>query len=318
MVATTGEEKALDLKGLIFDIQHFSIQDGPGIRTTVFFKGCPLHCLWCHNPESISFHPEIAFYKEFCIDCRHCLEVCPNGCHRIINGERVIRRDLCKGCGLCMEACCSRALVLKGRKYTVNDVLGEVEQDRPFYERSGGGVTLSGGEPLAQAQFCRELLKGLKRRGIHTVVDTSGYVPWKVLEGILKWTDLFLYDIKCYDTQLHRRLTGVDNIKIKSNLKRLSMRGAPLVARIPVIPGCNDQPAEMKRIAELIGKLKNATTVHILPYHQFAEQKYGRIGMEYGLKGLTPPSPNHLRELAQIFEGRRIPVVIMGIEKSVA
>ena len=316
MVLAVREEMDPNLKGLIFDIQHFSIQDGPGIRTTVFFKGCLLDCLWCHNPESISFHPEIAFYREFCIDCQCCLHVCPQNCHQIANGGRLFRRELCNGCGLCADECCSGALVLKGTEYTVSDVLKEVEKDRPFYERSDGGVTLSGGEPLAQAQFSREILKQLKHRGIHTVVDTSGYVSWKVLEDILQWTDLFLYDIKCYDGELHRRLTGVDNKKIKSNLKRLLKRGTPLIIRIPLIPGCNDRPSEMERIAGMIREMNATPTVHILPYHEFAEQKYGRIGKEYRLKGLSPPTSDRLRQFGRIFEDLGIPVIIMGIGES--
>ncbi len=230
------------------------------------------------------------------------------------NGERVFRRDLCNGCGLCAEECCSGALALKGREYTVRDVLEEVEDDRPFYERSGGGVTLSGGEPLVQFQFCMEVLKQLKYRGIHTAVDTNGYVPWRILESITKWADLFLYDIKCYDPQLHQRLTGVNNLRIRSNLKRLLMRRIPLIIRIPLIPGYNDHPAEMEGIAGIIRGAKHAATVHLLPYHQFAEQKYGRVGREYRLKGLSPPSAKDLRRLGRIFESRDIPVVIMGTE----
>ena len=165
---------------------------------------------------------------------------------------------------------------------------------------------------MVQLQFCMELLKQLKHRGIHTAIDTNGYVPWKTLEGITKWADLFLYDMKCYDQQLHRRLTGVNNVRIKSNLRRLLMKGTPLIIRIPLIPGCNDRPAEMEGIAKIIREGKDSTTVHLLPYHQFAEQKYGRVGREYRLKGLKPPSPRNLRKLGRIFESRDIPVVIMG------
>jgi pyruvate formate lyase activating enzyme len=303
-----------EVKGRILNIQHFSIQDGPGIRTTVFFKGCPLNCLWCHNPESISFRPELAVYKEFCIGCGRCLEVCPNGCHQIVDNIKIFKRELCQGCGFCAEACCTEALVLKGKEYRVAEVLEEVESDRPFYDQSGGGLTISGGEPLAQPQFCQELLKQAKYRGIHTVVDTSGYANWKVLESVLEWTDLFLFDMKAYDAQVHQRLTGVDNTKIKSNLKELLARETPLIVRIPLIPGCNDHPSELKGIADMLAKINPSTPVNILPYHQFAEQKYHTVGKEYRLQGVPPLSSDQLRKLGRIFENRGLSVVIKGIE----
>jgi pyruvate formate lyase activating enzyme len=205
--------------------------------------------------------------------------------------------------------------VLKGRTYTVEALIREIEKDRPFYERSDGGVTLSGGEPLSQASFCREVLGALRHRGIHTVVDTSGYVPWRVLAEITPRTDLFLYDVKCFDGELHRRLTGVDNRRIKSNLRKLLKRGTPVIVRIPVIPGCNDSPAELERVAEMIVEGDGATTVHLLPYHRFAEQKYGRVGRPFYLGGLAPPPPDQVRGFARIFEKRRIPVVVMGLEE---
>ncbi len=306
-----------DVKGRIFDIQHFSIHDGPGIRTTVFFKGCPLRCLWCHNPESMNFQPEVAFHPEFCIDCRHCVEVCLHHCHQFVDGTRVFKRDLCDGCGRCADECCAEALVLKGKEYTIAEVLEEVEKDRPFYERSDGGLTVSGGEPLAQPQFCLELLKQAKQRNTHTVIDTSGYVKWDIFQETLAVTDLFLFDIKADDVELHKGLTGVENTRIKENLKQLIEHNAPVIVRIPLIPGCNDNPSEMEGIARMIKGFKSAPPVHLLPYHQFAEQKYQPIGKEYRLKGVKPPSSDALRRLGQIFEDRDISVVIKGLEKSV-
>ncbi|MCP4396229.1 MAG: glycyl-radical enzyme activating protein, partial [bacterium] len=303
-----------DVKGRIFDIQHFSIHDGPGIRTTVFFKGCPLSCLWCHNPESIDFQPEIAFYQEFCIDCKHCLEVCPNQCHQFVDGTRVFHRERCTGCGRCAEECCAEALVLKGKEYTIAEVLAEVEKDVPFYTRSGGGLTVSGGEPLAQSGFCLELLKQAKQRGLHTVVDTSGYVPWKTFQKALEWSDLFLFDVKANSAELHTRLTGVENIRITENLQKLLECNASVIVRIPLIPGYNDAPSEMVGIAETIATFTIPPPVHILPYHQFAEQKYRPIGREYTLKERKPTPPEYLKQLGQIFEKRGLVVDVKGLE----
>ena len=303
-----------DVKGRIFDIQHFSIHDGPGIRTTVFFKGCPLRCLWCHNPESINFQPEIAFYQEFCIGCKHCVEVCPHQCHQFIDGTRVFKREFCIGCGRCAEECCTEALVLKGKEYTIAQVLAEVEKDRPFYERSGGGLTVSGGEPLAQPQFCLELLNQAKQQNTHTVIDTSGYVKWDIFQEALILTDLFLFDVKADSTELHKRVTGVENARIKENLQKLIEQNAAVIVRIPLIPGCNDTLSEMTGIAEMIKGFKSAPPVHILPYHQFAEQKYQPIGREYELKQIKPPASDHLRQLGQIFEERGLVVDIKGLQ----
>ncbi len=202
------------MKGLIFNIQRFSIHDGPGIRTTVFFKGCSLRCFWCHNPESIHPHPQIQLFLQKCIGCGKCFEICPVGAHCMIDGERVFLRELCRNCGKCAEICYADALVLAGKWLTAREVMDEVEKDKPFYENSDGGVTISGGEPLLQADFARALLEECKKEGLHTVVDTAGNVPWEAFEKVLPFTDLFLYDLKAADEEFHRQVTGAGNARI--------------------------------------------------------------------------------------------------------
>ena len=300
--------------GIIFDIQHFSIHDGPGIRTTIFFKGCPLNCIWCHNPESIDIKPELAVYDEFCIACGSCIQVCPEGALKL--EERVIlHRDLCTQCGKCAEICCSRALVMKGMKYTDKTLLNEIEGDRPFFNRSGGGITISGGEPLAQPDFLREILREAKRRDLHTVVDTSGYANWQVFESILPYINLILFDVKCFNSDLHKKFTGVNNSVILANLRKLIERDVQLIIRIPVITGINDAIDEFRHIADFIGLTGKQIPVHLLPYHKFAEQKYTRFGRPYSLKGLSAPEESHLKRLAACFLEMEIPVRVFGILK---
>jgi pyruvate formate lyase activating enzyme len=241
------------------------------------------------------------------------MDVCPNQCHQLIDETRVFKRESCSVCGRCAEECCAEALVLKGKEYTIAEVLAEVEKDRPFYKRSGGGLTVSGGEPLAQPQFCLELLKQAKEQDTHTVVDTSGYVQWEILREALVLTDLFLFDVKADNTELHKRLTGVENSRIKENLQKLIEHDASVIVRIPLIPGCNDTPAEMTGIADMIKEFKSVPPVHILPYHQFAEQKYQPIGRKYELQQIQPPAPDHLKQLGQIFEERGLTVDIKGL-----
>lgn len=305
-------------KGLITNIQHFSIHDGPGIRTTVFMKGCPLNCLWCHNPESISFKPEIAYHPEFCIRCGACVSACQHQGHQIETGQKVFKRENCRLSGLCLEHCWAEALELKGREYAVAQVLEEVLEDRLFYQNTGGGVTLSGGEPLAQPDFSLNFLKAAKENDLHTVVDTSGLVRWEVLNSVLPYTDLFLFDLKCFSARRHKALTGVDNELIKANLRRLLEVKAAVWIRIPLIAGCNDQPEEWEPAAEMIAGLNADSTVHLLPYHGFGEDKYARLGRAYQLPGAQPPSPSHLGSLCRIFQAKGLRVSVKGMENSEA
>jgi pyruvate formate lyase activating enzyme len=305
-------------KGLITDIQHFSIHDGPGIRTTVFMKGCPLKCLWCHDPESISFKPEIVYHPEFCIGCGACVSACPTQSHKIEDGQKAFERETCQLVGLCLDRCWAEALELKGREYEVAQVLEEVLEDRSFYQNSGGGVTLSGGEPLAQPDFSLNFLKAAKENYLHTVVDTSCQVQWEVLKSALPYTDLFLVDLKCFTARRHKALTGVDNELIKANLRLLDEQKAEVWVRIPLIAGCNDQAEEWEPAAEMIAGLNTDITVHLLPYHKFGEDKYSRLGKVYQLPGAQPPPTAHLDSLRRIFQNKGLRVSVKGMEKSQA
>jgi len=306
------------VSGLVTDIQHFSIHDGPGIRTTVFLKGCPLKCQWCHNPECISFKPEVLYHDEFCIRCGACVDACPHGCHTLENGHKAFNRDCCQLALLCLERCWAEALELKGRAASAQEVIGEVNEDRIFYEKTGGGVTISGGEPLAQPDFTRALLAQAKREGLHTVVDTSGLGGWSVLESIIDDTDLFLYDIKCHDPELHKQLTGVSNRLIKANLENLLRCGADVILRMPLVAGLNDQEDEMVSLAKWLRALQPGLVLHLLPYHKYGEQKYESLGLKYSLLQPAPPQPDKLLKLTNIAEAHDLKTTIKGMEKSQA
>ena len=251
------------MKATIFEIKRFAVHDGDGIRTTVFFKGCPLRCVWCHNPEGLSFAPEHAFYEHKCIDC----------------GE-------CKKEGFTHADCLGEARILYGREVSVDELLPILLEDKEFYENSGGGVTLSGGECLIQADFCAELLRRLKENGISTAVDTSGFVSRAALDKVIPYTDVFLYDLKAYDEQVHIRSTGQSNQIILDNLRYLDAIGKKVEIRIPYVPGYND--GEMEKIAEFLSSLKNIVRVRVLPYHNYAASKYQALGIKNTLPDRLP------------------------------
>ena len=270
-----------DVEGRIFDIQFFSIHDGPGIRTTVFFKGCPLNCRWCHNPESIKPDPEIGFSPAKCIGCGACVNECVHGAHRFEGEIHVYDRDVCRACGRCVSVCDTAALEMAGRRVSVREVIDEVLKDRAFYETSNGGITLSGGEPLWQAEFACAVLTAARDEGLHTCVDTSGHVPWNVLKNFPRLTDLFLYDIKCLDDELHSELTGVGSGLILDNLQRLDARGADILIRVPFIPDINVHEGFVEGLAKLYRAMKNCRGVEVLPYHELAQSKYERFGKPF-------------------------------------
>lgn len=266
----------------IADISRFSTHDGPGIRTTVFLKGCPLSCAWCHNPETISPTPEVGYVARKCIGCGECVRVCPEGAHRIDDGTHVFDRALCVACGACAEVCLAEALTFYGREMTAAEIVSIALKDRTFYEQTGGGLTLSGGEPLLQAEACADVLGMAKREGLHTAVDTCGAVPWEAFERVLLLTDLFLYDLKQTDPALHRKYTGADNALILQNLRRLSESDAAIEIRIPVIPGVNDDARFREEADALLGDLAGIRAVKRLDFNPYARSKYEAVGREVG------------------------------------
>jgi len=274
-------------RGLVFDIQHFCIHDGPGIRTTVFLKGCPLACVWCHNPESQEAVPEIFFSAGKCIGCRYCVQACAKGCHSIEGGTHVYSRGGCVRCGKCTRECYPRALELVGKIMTVEEVLAEVMKDAAFYRNSGGGMTVSGGEPMQQLEFTQELLATAKEAGMHTCIETSGFGAWTRFEEIRPYVDLFLYDIKETDPELHKEFTGVPNQAILENAMALDRAGAAIILRCPIIPKLNDRVAHFLQIAGLANRMQHLSEIHVLPYHPLGASKGRRLGKAPAL-GDTP------------------------------
>lgn len=264
--------------GIVFDIQRFALHDGPGIRTTVFLKGCPLRCLWCHNPESWSPHPQLAYNAERCVDCMACRDVCPDGAHMLVDGRHVLDFSACQVAAVCVPACGYDALRIIGEEMTVERVMDEVMRDDPYYRRSGGGLTLSGGEPLAQFEFARALLHDARQQGLHTCLDTSGLAARQRFEAIVDDVDLFLYDYKATSPAEHRRLTGASNMLILDNLDYLYRRAARIILRCPLVPGVNDTAEHLAGIAALAARYPRLEGVQIMGYHSMGRDKAARVG----------------------------------------
>jgi pyruvate formate lyase activating enzyme len=295
--------------GLIFNIQRFSVHDGPGIRTTVFMKGCPLNCLWCSNPESQDFFPNLIVRDINCKGCGACVKACPKEAITITKeGGRKIERGKCNQCLLCVESCLYNSLNICGQYMKVPEVLDEVLKDKAFYKNSGGGVTISGGESLSQSKFAIKLLEECKREGLNTTLDTSGYAPWKEMEEVLRFVDLILFDIKHLNSDEHKRATGVGNAIILENLEKAS-KISNIWLRIPLIAGFNDSPEHIKRIA-ILGNNIGAQKISFLPYHEGGKSKSEQLGRAYPLPDAKAPSEEHINNLKVIIEGEGLRVSI--------
>jgi pyruvate formate lyase activating enzyme len=265
--------------GLVTGIQRFSVDDGPGIRTTVFLKGCTLFCRWCHNPETVSAKKQLQYLEQSCAGCGACARVCPSGVHRVAAGTHELAWPDCTGCFACVDACLYGALTVQGKEMDAQVLAEELFKDRAFYDTSGGGVTLSGGEPLLQADFCAEVLRLVKEKGIHTAVDTAGNVGWDRYQEVLPWTDLFLFDIKLMDPQKHREMTNGDNTLILDNFTKLCDTGKDIWIRTPLMKGINDGDAETGSRSKLLQNKYSVKKVELLPYHGYGTGKYAALGM---------------------------------------
>jgi len=299
MADETPDEPAQTPTGTVFNIMRFSVHDGPGIRTTVFLKGCPLQCAWCHNPEALSAAPELMLRPERCIACGDCMALCPHGAVSVSDGVYVTQPDLCARCGTCADACAAGAREVVGRPMSVEEVMREVERDATFYRESGGGVTFSGGEPLLQHRFLLMLLRACGERSLHVAVDTSGYASPDVLYRVAELTDLFLYDLKSVNDDIHSRFTGVSGALIRGNLRRLASWGKRVVIRMPIIPGINDAAPDVEAAGRFIASLGNVVGIDLLPYHGIGAEKYARLGMPYSLPAMSTPSGDYMNTIAE-------------------
>jgi pyruvate formate lyase activating enzyme len=290
------------LKGIVFNIQRYSIDDGPGIRSTIFLKGCPLTCLWCSNPESQKPNPEISHSDALCNKCGKCLDVCNAKAISLDDSGLHIDRGICDDCGRCVDTCSPQALKMLGKEMSVDEVFQQVYKDVQYYQISGGGVTASGGEPLSQSDFVAALFKQCQENGIHTCLETSGYGPIGALEKILPYTSLALFDIKHINSSIHKKLAGKGNEPILRNLELVVRAKKPIIIRTPIIPGYNDSEADIRLIAKAMLEMESLNKIQLMPYHKYGVGKYGMLDRQYHLNELAVPSDTKLQETQEIFE----------------
>lgn len=306
---TPGPQSATVPTGIVFNCMRFAVNDGPGIRTTVFFKGCPLRCTWCHNPESQDGKPSLLYAPERCLSCGDCVHACTHGALRW-DGAPVRDENKCELCGACCNICVSEARRLAGYRVTVDQLLQTILRDRILYDESGGGVTFSGGEPLSQPEFLQEILMACRAERIHTTVDTCGYAKPETFVRVCSHADMLLFDLKVMDSELHREVTGVGNETILENLKTAARMPKPLIVRIPVVPGVNDDPANISATLEFLKSIA-VSRVDLLAYHQTGQEKYRRLGWECKYQA-TPPSSTQMEALLQQFSEHGFSVRVGG------
>ncbi len=298
--------------GLITDIQRFSVDDGPGIRSTVFLKGCPLQCLWCHNPECISPKVQLRYVESACVRCGTCEKVCPADVHHVTRTEHRVDFDKCIACGACVAACAYDALALSGRSVTVEDVIQEVMKDKRYYDTSGGGITISGGEPLMQPEFTLALLKAAKEQNLHTCMETCGHVEEEALREAAKLTDIFLYDYKATDPNAHQALTGAGSRRILNNLDMLYNLGAAIILRCPIIPGCNTETGHYDGIIALLDRYPGISRAELMAYHRMGTGKYKQLGKSYTLSNLPDMGLDQKEEILAYFHAHTKRPVVWG------
>ncbi len=303
--------RPVSAKGVVFDIQRFCIEDGPGIRTSIFLKGCQLRCPWCANPESLSPKPQLAHFHSRCELCGACVQICEPRAITMSGHTLIIDRAKCSNCGRCASVCPAQAMKMIGRVVRCSEVIDECIRDKPFYEESGGGITLTGGEPTLQETFCEALLEEAKDVGIHTAIETNGYCRWSTLKRLAKHTDLFLFDLKIVENTAGKSINGADSEIILGNLRRLGASGSALIVRFPFVPGYTDNEPNIERILEVASRLGNGVSVEVLPFHQYGKHKYDALGYEYALRSCLPVSREEVQEKLAKF-GHRARVKVLG------
>ena len=303
-----------NIEGIVFNIQRMSIHDGPGIRTTVFLKGCPMNCLWCSNPESQKVQPEVASVENRCIGCGYCAKVCHKQIIEADHGYSVANISSCDQCMACVNECCMNAKKIVGRKYSSKELYEEIIKDKTFFDSSGGGVTFSGGEPFVQADFLIKMLEVCKSNGINTAIETTGMVDTRKMSDALGYLDQIFFDVKHMDCEVHKKLTDVSNQRVLENLSAISKKHANIIVRVPVIPGLNDSVNNIKKTADYVAGL-SISMLELLPYHNYGENKYLQLGRKYSLSEIKAPTEEHMNylagEAAQVIGNRKTQVHIM-------